>query len=613
MSRKSKRKLHRPKGVAGLPRADEPARHGDWRPYVILGIAIFIAYQRVWHAGFIWDDDAHVTRPDLRSFNGLSRIWFEPGATQQYYPFLYSAFWLENRLWGYSALGYHLTNVALHAGVACLFYRVLRRLSAPGAFVAAAVFALHPVCVESVAWISEQKNTLSTFLYLLAALAYLRFDEKRRPGWYLGATLLFVLALLTKSVTATLPGALLVVTWWKRGRLSWKNDVAPLIPWLALGAGAGLVTAWVERAYVGAAGAGFELGTVERILVAGRAIVFYAGKLFWPANLIFIYPRWVVDARSPGQILFPVAVLGALALMFVLRHRSRAPLAVALLFIGTLSPALGFVDVFPFRFSYVADHFQYFAAAIMLSATVAGFALAAASMPSWGQRAARAAAYCAAATLGYLTWLQSGMYSDIGTLWQTTIARNPGCWVAYNDLGLALAGDGQVDAAIKEYALALEINPSFAGAQNNLGSALMAEGKVDDAIAHFQRAIELEPGDVESHNNLGMARRMQGRVDEAIVQYGLALKIRPGDLDTNYNLGNALLQAGHADQAILQFRRALEISPEFADAHNNLGNALRRLGRTDEAIAEYRKALAIDPANARAKRNLNSALSNSGN
>ena len=618
MSRRTKREARRAGTAAAIPAVAAPARDsgasrgrrpGDWLAFLLLAAAAFIAYQRVWHAGFVWDDDAHVIRPELRSLHGLGRIWAEPGATQQYYPVLSTAFWLESHMWGYSALGYHLANVMLHAAVACLLYRALRRLSVPGAFLAACAFALHPVCVESVAWVSEQKNTLSAVFYLAAGLAYLRFEGERRRRWYALGLLLFVLALLSKTVTATLPAALLVVAWWRRGRLSWKGDAMPLAPWLALSAAAGAATAWMERTHVGAAGAPFALGAADRFLVAGRAVWFYLGKIFWPSNLVFIYPRWNLDARDLRQELFPAAALAALVALFVLRRRARGPLAAALLFIGTLFPALGFVDVYPFRFSFVADHFQYLAAAMMLSAAAAGFALAVARLPAATRPAAWAAAACAVAALAALTWRQCAMYADVGTLWQTTIARNPGCWLAYNNLGQALMADGQTDAAMAHYRRALEIEPGFAGAHNNLGIGLLKQGLTDAAIAEFRQAQELEPGDIETHNNLGMALRRQGRLDDAIAQYGIALSLKPDDLGANFNLGNALLQAGRVDEAIARYRRTLEISPDFADGHNNLGNALRRSGRRDEAIAEFRRALALDPAHARARANLAAALS----
>jgi tetratricopeptide (TPR) repeat protein len=498
--------------------------------------------------------------------------------------------------------------VLLHAAVACLLYRALRRLSMPGAFLGACAFALHPVCVESVAWISEEKNTLSTVLYLGAGLAYLRFDDDRRPSRYILATALFTLALLTKTVTATLPAALLVLAWWRRGRISVKRDVGPLLAWLALGAAAGAATAWIERTRIGAEGALFALTAAGRVLVAGRALWFYLGKLAWPADLIFIYPRWAVDPGSGRQFLYPLAALAALAGLFALRRRARGPLAAALLFAGTLFPALGFVNVYPFRFSYVADHFQYLAAAMMLPAAAAGLTLAVGRLPGAARAAAGAAAFGAVAALAVLTWRQTALYADLGTLWQTTTARNPGCWMAYNNLGVALMADGQTDEAIIRYRRAEEIEPAFAGVHSNLGAALLRQGRTDEAIAELERAQQIEPGDVETHNNLGMALRRQGRLAEAIDQYGKALAIKPADFGANYNLGNALLQDGRAGEAIAHYQRALEASPDSADAHNNLGNALRREGRLDEAIAQYRLALASDPGHSRARAGLAAAL-----
>jgi tetratricopeptide (TPR) repeat protein len=577
-----------------------------------LAVATLLAYQRVGHAGFVWDDDAHLVNPGLSSLHGLRRIWTEPGATQQYYPVLYTAFWLEQRLWGYSAMEYHLANVALHLAATFALYRVLRHLAVPGALLAASAFALHPVCVESVAWISEQKNTLSAVLYLAAGLAYLRFDDDRRTRWYIIAISLFALALLSKTVTATLPAALLVVFWWKRGRLSWGKDFVPLIPWFALGAAAGTTTAWVERTLVGADGAAFTMGIVGRFLVAGRAVCFYFSKDLWPADLVFIYPHWSINVRDPVQYAFPAAVAAVTAVCFVLRGRTRGPLAAVLLFMGTLFPALGFIDIYPFRFSYVADHFQYLGVAILLAACAAGLTLAIRPLAHGLRVAAGVAAAGALALLAALTWRQTAMYSDAGTLWQVTLERNPACWMAYNNLGLALMADGQPEQAMVQYRKALENEPGFPGAHNNLGIALLGEGRVDEAIAQLEAAIAIAPRDPESHNNLGMAFRRKGRMAEALAQYGAALEIKPDDLLTNFNMGNACLQAGRVDDAIARYQKTLEISPDFADAHNNLGNAYRSRGRIDDAVAEYQRALAIDPANTRARTNLANTLRASG-
>ena len=338
-------------------------------------MAVFLVYQPCWQGGFIWDDDEHVTRPELRSLHGLGRIWTDYSSTSQYYPLLHSLFWLEYKLWGDSTLGYHLANIALHAAVVVMLLAVLRRLRVRGAWLAAAIFALHPVQVESVAWITEQKNTLSALFYLAAALVYLRFDRTRELRWYAAAAGLFVAALLSKTVAGTLPGALLVVFWWQRGRLDWKKDVLPLVPLFLLGAGFGLLTAWWELKLTNARAPSLPShAVVQRLLIAGRTAWFCCGKLFWPTQLTFIYPRWQIDERAAWQYVYP---LGAVALLIVLwagRRWSRAPLAAALYFGGTLFPVLGFFNLYTFRYSFVADHYQYLASLgiiVLFSATVA--------------------------------------------------------------------------------------------------------------------------------------------------------------------------------------------------------------------------------------------------
>ena len=264
--------------------ARPPPAETTWIVFPALLAASLLAYWPALRGAFVWDDDAHITAPALRSLHGLWRIWTDLGATQQYYPLLHSAFWIEHRLWGSHVVGYHLANVFLHALAACLVVLIVRRLALPGAWLAGLIFALHPVAVESVAWISEQKSTLSAVFYLAAALAYLRYDESRDRKHYLWASALFLCALLSKSVTASLPAALLVIFWWKRGRLRLRRDVRPLAPWFALGIAAGLFTAWVEHTFIGAQGANFALSILQRFLLAGRVVCFCALKLFWPNN-----------------------------------------------------------------------------------------------------------------------------------------------------------------------------------------------------------------------------------------------------------------------------------------------------------------------------------------
>ncbi|MCX6954217.1 MAG: tetratricopeptide repeat protein, partial [Verrucomicrobia bacterium] len=487
---------------------------------VLLFTVTLCAYFPALGAGFIWDDSGHITHPELQSFAGLVRIWTEPGATQQYYPLLHSAFWLEHQLWGDAPFGYHLVNLLLHATAACLFAAVLRRLAVPGAWLAALLFALHPVCVESVAWVSEQKNTLSLVLYLCAALAYLRYDADRRPARYAVATALFFAALATKTVSATLPAALLVVFWWQRGSLSFRRDVLPLLPWFAGSALGAVVTASFEHTLIGAQGADFALSALERCLLAGRVVWFYLGKLLWPADLIFIYPRWTIDAAVWWQWLFPLAALALLGALLVRSRRSRAPLAVALLFGGSLFPALGFINVYPFVFSFVADHFQYLP-------SLAVFALAGTGLVRLPRAASLATTGVLALVLGVLTFQQTQIYRDLFTLYGDTLARNPACWMAHTNLGIALVDAGRTDEAVPHFEQALKLCTPYAEGENNLGDALTRLGRATEAIPHLETALRLRPKYAEAHNNLGIAFMATHRAADGLAQFQEAVRLKP--------------------------------------------------------------------------------------
>ena len=560
--------------------------------------ATLVAYLPALQGRLLWDDSSHVTRPDLQTLHGLWRIWFHLGATQQYYPLLHSAFWMEHRIWGDAVLGYHLTNVTLHAASACLVVMIVRRLSLPGAWLAGLVFALHPVCVESVEWISEQKSTLSGVFYLGSALAYLRFDQSRRASQYLLAFGLFALALLSKTVTATLPAALLVVFWWQRGRIEWKRDLRPLLPWFALGASAGLFTAWVERTFIGAKGADFTLTLIQRCLLAGRAVCFYAGKLLWPRNLTFIYPRWNIDPGQWWQYLFPAGVVALAIGLCLLARRHRGPLAGSLIFAGALFPVLGFLNVYPFRYSYVADHFQYLAALGLIVPVASALAVMAGRIaPGRAGRVAFAAVLPAA--LGVLTWGQSGMYRDAETLYRETLVRDPDSWMAHNNLGnILLEIPGERDDAMAHFEEALRIRPDYWEAHLSLGNALIQiPGRLADGIAEYQTAVRLDPEAERARSNLGAALLLEDRPREAIVQLETALRIKPRYAEAHNNLGNAFLQTfGRLPDAIREYQAALRINPDYVQAHVNLGNALLQVpGRRADAIAEYETAVRIQP------------------
>ena len=561
---------------------------------LLLLAATLVTYLPALQGGFIWNDSDYVTAPALRSVEGFWRIWFELGATEQYYPLLHSAFWVEHRLWGDHPFGYHLVNVLQHATAACLLALVLRRLAIPGPWLVAFLFALHPVMVESVAWISEQKNTLSLVFYLGAALVYLRFDESRRPRAYAYATLLFGCALLTKTVTASLPAALLVIFWWRRGRIDLQRDVLPLLPWFILGAGMGLLSAHVERVYIGAQGAEFGLDAWQRALLAGRVAWFYVAKLFWPAELIFIYPRWQVDPAQFAHWLYSIGALALLAVLWGLRSRSRAPLAAALFFGGSLFPTLGFFNVYAFLYSFVADHWQYLPSLGLLVLTGAGLARLLA-----GREVAptvRVGLPVVIVTgLGLLSFQQSRMYVDLRTFYVTTLARNPAAWMAHNNLGNLLREAGELDAARGHFEAALRVRPDLHRVHNNLANVLLTQRKPADAERHYRRAIELRPDYVEAHNNLGSLLRQTGRPAEAKRHLFSAILADPTHADARNNLGMTLRDLGRNTDAIAQFQRALRLQPEMAAAHLNLALSFSLAGRGAEASIHLREARRLNP------------------
>jgi tetratricopeptide (TPR) repeat protein len=619
----------------------------DWAVGLLLIALTALAYIPAWNGAAIWDDDRHMTRPELRTFGGLAQIWVNPSATQQYYPVVHTVFWIEHKIWGDAVFPYHFVNILLHALSALILLKILRQLNVPGAWLGAALFALHPVQVESVAWISELKNTLSGAFCLAAALTYLRFDETRERRSYVAALVFFLLGLLSKTAIAPLPVVLAVVLWWKRGRVDSKRDIAPLLPFVGLGAGAGLLTAWLEQHYVGAQGTAFSFSFIERCLIAGRDFWFYLFKLFWPAKLTFIYPRWQISGAVWWQYLFPLALILLLAVLWQLRKNFRAPLAAALVFLGLLFPALGFINVYPFIYSFVADHFQYLACVGPLTLVAAGITMALNSAAPEKIFLRPTLSTVILLTLGLLSWRQCRDYRDIETLWRTTIARNPDCWMAYSNLGSFLSARGNVDEAIRDFRKALELWPDQSRDHNNLGKALVQKGRiaeamdhfqtalrishddpdtetnigaallqqgdVDGAISHLQRAVEKWPRHAQAHINLGDALLQKRETDAAIAEYGKTLDLPFDHAETLYSIGNALRQKGDVEEAIIQYRTAIGLRPDFANAHNNLANSLRQTGRIEEAVHEYEAALKSEPGFILAQNNLAWLLATSSN
>ncbi len=508
---------------------------------LLAALTIFV-YRPSWNGGFLWDDDDYITHNELLTApDGLRRIWFSLDSPSQYFPLVYTTFRIEHALWGMNPIGYHWINLILHVANALLVWRVLARLNVPGSWLAGAIFALHPVQVESVAWITERKNVLMGFFFLLTLLAWIAFiDERTKRPWrfYALALILYLLALSAK------------------------------------------------------------------VLVASRAVWFYLGKLIWPGNLTFIYPKWQISSTHLPDYMWLLVGIGlCVAIYFLRRYVGRSVEVAAGFFVATLSPVLGFIMLFTFRYTFVADHYQYLACIGPIALVSAGVVSLADMLKDYRVFILTAALFVVA-TLAVLTWRQSAMYGDIETLWRITLKRNPECWMAHTNLGIVLLQKGQLDDGIAQYRAALQMQPDSWDAEYNLGTALVTKGEVDEAILHCERAVAMQPNDPDSQVSLGNALLQKKRIDEAIVHYQNALGIRPDYSLAHYGLGRAFLEKGEADNAIQHFRTALVIRPDDADCHTVLAVALDEKGETPEAIHHYEKALVIFPKSISALTNL---------
>ena len=641
----------------------------NWLFALLLIGGAFIAYLPALHAGFIWDDDTFlVGNPLIRRADGLYRFWCTTQAPD-YFPMTSTMLWLEWRLWGAHPLGYHIVNVLLHALSSVLIWRVLAALRLPGAWLAAALFAVHPVNVQSVAWITEQKNTLAMLFFLLAVLFYIaptclqpvnetlpprpstfrfssNWDLFRVSGFglrisYCLSVAAFLAALLSKTAVAPLPLVLLGLACWRRGRIE-RRDVWRSVPFFVAAVAVGLVSLWFQ--YHRAIGSEIVRadGSWSRLAGAGWAVWFYLCKAVLPWNLIFIYPRWRIDPANLLSFAPLLLLVGGFLLCWRWRRTWGKPWLLGLgYFVVMLLPVLGFLNIYFMRYSLVADHWQYFSLIGPLVLAAAGLTTAFGASPQ-RQPSLRIAACALLLVLGGLTWRQCRMYADLETLWRATLTANPDCWIARNNLGKLLFEQGKVDEAIAQFQQSLETRPDHAEAQNNLGNALLRKGQTQEALSHFQEALKIRPDlsearnslagvlfrlgrmddavaqlktaltyspdDEQAHNNLGNILMSGAQVEEALAHYQRALEVHPDSAVGHYNLADALFQQRRLDESLAHYRRAVELQPGFAEAQNSLGRVLFEKGLVDEAVGHYRKALEIRPRFAKAHHNLADAL-----
>jgi tetratricopeptide (TPR) repeat protein len=597
-------------------------------------LATLGAYWPALGADFVWDDDYNVTgNHNMHDLAGLVRIWTERPETYQYYPLTHTTFWIERRLWGTWAPAYHLANVLLHALGAVLLWTLLRRLAVPGALLGAGAFALHPVNVESVAWVTERRNVLCGVLALAATLSYLRFADARAGGatgrtrvrfWAL-ALITFACALLAKTAIVPLPIVLLALVAWRAQRLH-LDDLKPLLPFFGLSAAFGLLTVWLEIGHLGA-GTDWDLTAAGRLIVAGRAAWFYTWKLLWPARLAFFYPRWEIDPRDVLSYLWPLAAASVPVLLWAARARLGTGPVVGLLCYGALlAPVLGFIDVYFFTHAFVQDHFTYFASMALLP-LVAAAATTAFRHRRIPARAGVALALLLLLALGALSWRRARAFENWETLFRDSLATHPDSWGAHHNLGNWLAvrqgraaeGLGHLEQALRLYARAAERAGGppeleharrlrLAGLRYSIAGALIQLGRLDEAAEHCEWMLREAPDSVRAHHRMAEARLKQGRMQEAADHLQQAVRAAPDSAELHADLARAHSMLGLQEQALADLQEALRLRPGYFLAQHRLGLVLLASNRPADAVQAFEGAIAAEPTFAEAQRGLSQAL-----
>jgi tetratricopeptide (TPR) repeat protein len=616
---------------------------------LIAGIVLIIYWPAI-HGDFILDDDLLLTDNSLiKAPDGLTHIWFTSEAID-YWPVTNSSFWFQWRLWGMNPTGYHITNLVLHIADSLLIWLLLKRLLIPGGFLAALLFAVHPVNVESVAWIAQHKNLLSLLFFLLSLLCYLKSQSsaatrlEKRPRrlpdavdlcpfpwsrWYFLSLLAFTLAMLSKGSVAILPLVLLLIIWWQRDQIC-RSDLWQTAPFFAVAILLTLVNIWFQTH--GADTATRSVTFAQRLAGAGASLWFYLFKAFLPLNLVFVYPQWNIDVANPLWWLPFAAVVAVTVVLIRAAYSSKNSWSRNLLFAWVffcvaLLPVLGFVDVGYMKHSLVADHYQH----IALIGMVAWFAAAATTWyrhsPTTVKTILQICAASAVAALALLSWRQTQFYASSITLYETTLQQNPSSWLiqtnlsvdladvdrtqeainhaqealrlkpdyaeAHTALGVALAKQGKTDQAIEEYRTALQLNPDFAEAASNLGAALGGKGQMSQAIEYLQRAVQLKPHFFEAHRNLARALAAVGQLPEAQAQLQAAVQLRPDDVDCVINLGSIAHALRDNEEALSYYQQAVQMKPNLAEGYIRLALIYSELNRSVDAIAAAEHGLQL--------------------
>ena len=437
-----------------------------------LCLAVVVPYFPAMQAGFVWDDRIFLEAEAVRDVSGIWQIWFSPSVIENeshYWPLVYTTFWLEHKLWGFEPLGFHLVNIALHLANTLLVWSLMVRLAVPGAWLIAAVFAVHPLHAESVAWVMERKDLLSTLFYLVAFWTYINCSKTRRSGIYLASLVLFGAGMLCKSIVVTLPAVLLLWHWWSSGRVT-RRDLLRLLPFFLVALGIAVADVAFSRFREPIS---FDYSLVERALIASQALWFYVVKLFWPLDLAIIYPHWKVDAADPAAWLYLAGAAAVPLLLWGIRGRvGRGPLACVVFFAVTLSPVLGFVDYGYMQYSFVAERYQYLAGLGIIILVVAMATRSAGKWKGAGRWATLGLVGLLLVLMGTLTWRQANIYRDVITFNSHILALNPAARFAHVNLAKGLFDRGRLDEALAAAQIAVDKGAVPAEAHTALGATL---------------------------------------------------------------------------------------------------------------------------------------------
>ncbi len=522
---------------------------------MLLVLLIIIVYIPAMQNGFIWDDDDNLTENiAVRSFEGLAAVWSGPVNTQQFYPLVHTSFLLEYQLWGYNPLGYHIDNILLHALGVLFLYLSLLRLSVAGAFVAALLFAIHPVTVESVAWITERKNTLSGLFFFASLYTFIRArlcnreEQKQNNAFYYLSLFFFFLALSAKTVTCVLPILLFLLLWWKKENLSLWQKIRPLLPFFALAVSAALVTIHFETGNAGAearAGEVWQLTLPERFINAGYVAWFYLFKLACPLDLSFIYPQWSIDAKSLLSYFAPLS-FGALLLasLFFQKRVGKAPAVALFWYSFCVGPSMGVLNFYFMRYSFVQDHFAYLGSVAPIVFTVAFMTQTLKNLhtPQWILPLSAGLLLTAALVI---TVPHQKIYASAETLWSDTIRKNPNAWMA----------------------------------QFNLGMIRYQQKKTKEALMHLFEAMRLLPHDARITYNIATIFLEMGKPQKAEKYFLLTLKNKGENTDTLLGLGAALAKQNKMAGAVNAFKRVLQADPDNKAAKQNMLLLLQQMRR----------------------------------